>query len=64
MIMNDSLFLQMRFSEILSSVVRDSVLVISSLTALIFINPKMAGLILLLAPPILFFYGSLGEKNC
>ncbi len=61
-IMNDVLYLEMRFAEILNSFVRDSVVMVSALFSLSIIHPPTALIISLVAPLIAFGMGRTGKR--
>ncbi|SME99559.1 ABC transporter ATP-binding protein [Pseudobacteriovorax antillogorgiicola] len=60
LVMNDVLYLQSRFSEVLSSVVKDSVLIVSAFFVMFLLHWPTALVLLLLSP---FFFVYLGRKG-
>jgi subfamily B ATP-binding cassette protein MsbA len=61
-IMNDVLYLQMNFSEIMTVLLKDSVLVISCLIAMSFIHWQTGLVLLLVCPFIAFGLGRAGQR--
>jgi ATP-binding cassette, subfamily B, bacterial MsbA len=61
-IMNDVLFLQTRLSDVLSSFVKDGVLILTSFSILIWIHWQTAVTIALISPFIAFGMGKTGKK--
>lgn len=62
LLMNDVLFLQTRFSEIVNSIVRDSTILFAALLTLFFIHWPTALLILICSPAVAFGMGRTGKK--
>ena len=61
-LMNDVLFLQARFSDILNSFIRDGVIMISAFVSLLFIHPPLAGVLMVLAPFVSWGMGRTGKR--
>lgn len=61
-LMNDVLFLQVRFSDLLNSALRDSVTIMSALVAISIVHPPMAGVLLIACPLLAYFMGKGGGK--
>lgn len=61
-IMNDIMYIQNRLSDLLTALLKDTVIIISCFTALIFIHPPTALVIALIAPFIAFGMGRTGKR--
>ncbi len=62
LIMNDVLYLQLRFSDFVGSFIKDGIVMISAIITLLFIQPSAAFLILFLSPFIAFGMGRTGKR--
>mgnify|MGYP003685106503 CR=1 FL=1 len=62
LVMNDVLYLQSRFSEIVSSIVKDSVLILSAFAVMLLLHWQTALLMIFGSPLLLWYLGRKGKK--
>ncbi len=62
LIMNDVLYLQLRFSDFVGSFIKDGTVMLSAIITLLFVQPQAALFIAILAPLIAFGMGRTGKR--